>query len=186
MTFQQIWYFFILNQVSYIHRIGRTARAGKSGSAISILEHKQVKWFKNTMNSPQVVRSDGKKIKKHVIKEGFDDFIDCYQKGLKALEAGVSKYKKDEDVEMASNFESSTNSSEPGSSDSDSSSSSSESESCSSESESSSEDSDISSSNSDSDSTIPSDSCDMDKNEIFEIPSTCKDWESKEWKFIKK
>jgi ATP-dependent RNA helicase DDX51/DBP6 len=32
--------------VTYIHRVGRTARAGRDGIAITLLEPKQVKWFK--------------------------------------------------------------------------------------------------------------------------------------------
>lgn len=39
----------------YIHRAGRTGRAGKSGTAISILTPKQVGIFKNMLNNAHKV-----------------------------------------------------------------------------------------------------------------------------------
>lgn len=31
--------------LSYVHRVGRTARAGKTGNAFTLLEHREAKWF---------------------------------------------------------------------------------------------------------------------------------------------
>ena len=35
---------------SYIHKVGRTARAGRPGTAISFLEHKEIFFFKKMMS----------------------------------------------------------------------------------------------------------------------------------------
>lgn len=35
---------------SYIHKVGRTARAGRPGTAISFLEHKEIYFFKKMMS----------------------------------------------------------------------------------------------------------------------------------------
>lgn len=34
---------------SYVHKVGRTARAGRAGTAISFLEHKEIYFFKKMM-----------------------------------------------------------------------------------------------------------------------------------------
>ncbi len=46
---------------AYVHKVGRTARAGKSGTAISFLEHKEIFFFKKMMsqiNSKNVINTD--------------------------------------------------------------------------------------------------------------------------------
>jgi len=45
---------------AYVHKVGRTARAGKSGTAISFLEHKEIFFFKKMMSqiNSKTVKTD--------------------------------------------------------------------------------------------------------------------------------
>ena len=52
---------------SYVHRVGRTARAGKKGRAVTLVEHRQAKWFwndiartKSIIRAKNVARMDGR------------------------------------------------------------------------------------------------------------------------------
>ena len=40
---------------SYVHRVGRTARAGKRGMAMTLVEHRQAKWFWNSIGRAEDV-----------------------------------------------------------------------------------------------------------------------------------
>ena len=48
---------------SYVHRVGRTARAGKEGTATTFVAHREARWFWNEIaRSEQVKRGPGKKV----------------------------------------------------------------------------------------------------------------------------
>lgn len=48
---------------SYIHRVGRTARAGKDGQAMTLVAHHEARWFWNEIGkSDRIVRGPGRKI----------------------------------------------------------------------------------------------------------------------------
>jgi len=61
---------------SYIHRVGRTARAGQTGTAITLLEHKQVFFFKKMLTTTVEHSSKLKEIKvqKSKLKPLTEDF----------------------------------------------------------------------------------------------------------------
>jgi ATP-dependent RNA helicase DDX51/DBP6 len=48
---------------SYIHRIGRTARAGRIGTAITLLEHKEIYFFKKLLGTLNDTTDNSKKLK---------------------------------------------------------------------------------------------------------------------------
>jgi ATP-dependent RNA helicase DDX51/DBP6 len=48
---------------SYIHRVGRTARAGRIGTAITLLEHKEIYFFKKLLGTLCETGDDNKKLK---------------------------------------------------------------------------------------------------------------------------
>ncbi|ESO08219.1 hypothetical protein HELRODRAFT_75559, partial [Helobdella robusta] len=66
---------------TYIHRIGRTARAGKEGSAIALLEKKEIQYFK------RLLKDGGKeKIKEIKVNQSkLKPYTSQYQKALAAL-----------------------------------------------------------------------------------------------------
>lgn len=66
---------------TYIHRVGRTARAGQSGLAYSIMESKEAHHFKQMMTEGR----SGKPIKKLKLKA--DDLESCIKTVDQALEA---------------------------------------------------------------------------------------------------
>lgn len=52
---------------SYIHKVGRTARAGRTGTAITLLEHKEIFFFKKMM--AKIGNKENNKQTEHKIKE---------------------------------------------------------------------------------------------------------------------
>ncbi|KAJ3178262.1 ATP-dependent RNA helicase dbp6 [Gaertneriomyces sp. JEL0708] len=75
------------NAKAYIHRIGRTARAGRSGTAYTILEEKEVRWFKNETGK---IERMNKIAKVKVSRESLDSLVEAYQKSLEDLGKWVS------------------------------------------------------------------------------------------------
>lgn len=47
---------------SYIHKVGRTARAGRPGTAISFLEHKEIYFFKKMMSQIKSKASEDEQV----------------------------------------------------------------------------------------------------------------------------
>lgn len=83
------------NDTAYIHRVGRTARGGQSGTAISLITPNQLKHF--TIISRRAHRSDRKQIEKLVVRNSdLKHLLPEYQKALKCLEANVKVELKDQ------------------------------------------------------------------------------------------
>lgn len=88
---------------SYIHKAGRTARAGKSGMVITFLEHKEVYFFKKMIEPIGVTEKQGEDSKnKHKIKEVkiqksmFKHLVEDYKNSLDKLKDELNqKPKKD-------------------------------------------------------------------------------------------
>ena len=73
---------------SYIHRIGRTARAGKSGSAVTLVAHHEARWFWNEIGrSDQIHRSPGRKVNRidWRLDSVSDDDRNAYETALEKL-----------------------------------------------------------------------------------------------------
>jgi len=75
-----------LNAKTYIHRVGRTARAGNEGSAITILSSKEVYHFKLMMKK----MSREKIPKMEIPKKVFELYQDKYTSALSALQETIS------------------------------------------------------------------------------------------------
>lgn len=81
-----------LNPESYVHRIGRTGRAGKKGVAITLvtpLEYKELKRIQNDIGSKlelyeiPAMNTDGNKILENILKAKVNDDIVSIYEGLK-------------------------------------------------------------------------------------------------------
>lgn len=109
--------------LTYIHRVGRCARAGRDGLAYTLLEEQQVKWFKMVISGgSQVNRGTDKKVGKVKLnKFEFEKFRDGYVKALGDLEEVVKSQvkateKMAQDASSSSESDSSDSSSESSSS----------------------------------------------------------------------
>ncbi|KAL9100956.1 MAG: hypothetical protein Q9163_003741 [Psora crenata] len=74
---------------SYIHRVGRTARAGKEGFATTFVAHHEARWFWNEIARAQnVVRAPGRKVRRlDAALNVSEDEMERYQKSLALLRA---------------------------------------------------------------------------------------------------
>lgn len=98
--------------VTYIHRVGRTARAGNEGTAISLVEAGQLKWFKSDIQKPLIREIGEIKVKE----EEMAKFETKYKKGLRELKkvyghGQVDKEESDEEIIAVSGSPSSSGSS---------------------------------------------------------------------------
>ena len=75
------------NLTSYIHRVGRTARAGMEGKATTLIADNEARWFWNEIaRSEKVGRGPGMKVQRANMKlEVSDDERDMYQQALDTL-----------------------------------------------------------------------------------------------------
>lgn len=82
---------------SYIHKAGRTARAGKSGMVMTFLEHKEVYFFKKMVESIGKKEENEENKSKHKIKEVkiqksmFKHLVEDYKNSLEKLKEELDK-----------------------------------------------------------------------------------------------
>ncbi|KAF3481047.1 ATP-dependent RNA helicase dbp6 [Arthroderma uncinatum] len=82
---------------TYVHRVGRTARAGQSGSAWTLVTHSEGRWFTNEIARGGMSRAPGMAIKKVALRLDDDDRAALkgrYEKALKQLEVEVAGHRK--------------------------------------------------------------------------------------------
>lgn len=79
----------------YIHRIGRTARAGRTGTSITLLEHKEIFFFKKmikNLNQSTMTNESSKVIKEFKIpKSKLKSMINDYKITLEKLKTEIKK-----------------------------------------------------------------------------------------------
>jgi len=87
-----ISYDVVASLTAYIHRVGRTARAGREGSAWNLVSWREGKWWWNTIGKPDVEglrkrTTKVKRIKSEVEQDG--DLRLKYEEALEKLEEDV-------------------------------------------------------------------------------------------------
>lgn len=94
---------------SYIHKVGRTARAGRSGVAITLLEHKEIYFFKKMMskignNGTGENKATDHKIKEiKVLKSKLKPLMPEYTKSLTKLKEKMVSKPKSKTMETEEN-----------------------------------------------------------------------------------
>ncbi|KAI0970822.1 P-loop containing nucleoside triphosphate hydrolase protein [Xylaria arbuscula] len=83
---------------SYVHRVGRTARAGNTGKAWTLFTNSEARWFWNEVASDKIIQRSETVERIRVTEEkeaAFDDKVAAYEAALKKLgqEAGQSRHK---------------------------------------------------------------------------------------------
>ncbi|OTB04894.1 hypothetical protein M426DRAFT_11252 [Hypoxylon sp. CI-4A] len=83
---------------SYVHRVGRTARAGKSGKAWTLFTNPEARWFWNQIAGEGVIQRGGKVERIRVTEEKEDAFekkVEAYESALAKLgeEANESRHR---------------------------------------------------------------------------------------------
>ena len=78
---------------SYVHRVGRTARAGKAGQAWTLFSKTEAAWFLKQIAKGDSIKRGNKKVKRMEWKESAvtaDGKKQAYRAALKQLEGAVS------------------------------------------------------------------------------------------------
>ncbi|KAI1328115.1 P-loop containing nucleoside triphosphate hydrolase protein [Xylariaceae sp. FL0255] len=81
---------------SYVHRVGRTARAGNTGQAWTLFTNPEARWFWNEIAGEKVIQRSGKVERTRITEEkedAFDNKVAAYEAALEKLgqEAGDSR-----------------------------------------------------------------------------------------------
>jgi ATP-dependent RNA helicase DDX51/DBP6 len=78
---------------SYVHRVGRTARAGKTGEAWTLFTKNEAAWFLKQVAKGESIKRGSKKVKRMEWKESTvtaDGRKKAYRTALKQLESAVA------------------------------------------------------------------------------------------------
>ena len=78
---------------TYIHRVGRTARAGNEGNAWTLVEHREARWFWNEigkskeagLNGEVRVRRGERKVKRVNLEVSREELRKSYEDALRVL-----------------------------------------------------------------------------------------------------
>jgi ATP-dependent RNA helicase DDX51/DBP6 len=79
------------NVTNYVHRVGRTARAGKEGKAWTLFTRPEARWFWNSVAGGSDIRRSGRKVERMKLEldQLNDDKRERYQDALEKLQSAV-------------------------------------------------------------------------------------------------